>query len=146
MEHNNDQPYRLMQAFFQLHRQKINSGPVQGLNPGEMRVLRSIKRLDAGQGVMVSELSNLMKVSPSFITQMTNNLVKQDLADRSPDPADRRAVRLRVTDRGNELIAKTSREYMARFKGLAEHLGPEQSEELIRLLHQTYKYFDSMGG
>jgi DNA-binding MarR family transcriptional regulator len=144
MEQNNDMPYRLMQAFFQLHRQKMNSGPVQGIYPGEMRVLRSIKRLDAGQGVMVSELSGLLKVSSPFITQMTNNLVKQGLADRSPDPADRRAVRLRVTPRGNDVIAQASREFMARFEGLVQHLGPEQSGELLRLLHLVYQYFDSM--
>jgi DNA-binding MarR family transcriptional regulator len=144
MEQNNDMPYRLMQAFFQLHRQKMNFGPVQGIYPGEMRVLRSIKRLDAGQGVMVSELSGLLKVSSPFITQMTNNLVKQGLADRSPDPADRRAVRLRVTPRGNDVIAQASREFMARFEGLVQHLGPEQSGELLRLLHLVYQYFDSM--
>jgi DNA-binding MarR family transcriptional regulator len=144
MEPSNDMPYRLMQAFFQLHRQKMNSGPVQGLNPGEMRVLRSIKRLDAGQGVMVSELSGQLKVSSPFITQMTNSLVKQGLADRSPDPADRRAVRLRVTPRGNQLIAKASREFIAHFEGLVQHLGPEQSGELLRLLHQVYQYFESV--
>ena len=107
---------------------------------------RSIKRLDSGQGVMVSELGNLLKVSSPFITQMTNSLVKQGLVHRAIDPDDRRAVRLRVTAQGNEVILKTSREFMALFEGLVQHLGQEKSEELITLLDEVYKYFESVGG
>jgi DNA-binding MarR family transcriptional regulator len=146
MVNGNDTACKLMHGFFRLHRQKMNSGPVQGMNPGEMRVLRSIKRLDSGQGVMVSELGNLLKVSSPFITQMTNSLVKQGLVHRAIDPDDRRAVRLRVTAQGNEVILKTSREFMALFEGLVQHLGQEKSEELITLLDEVYKYFESVGG
>lgn len=144
MEDSNELAHRLMYSFFQLHRQKMNSGPVQGLNPGEMRVLRSVRRLDSGQGVMVSELGGLLKVSSPFITQITNGLVKQGLVERAADPEDRRVVRLRVTAPGEEVIVKASREYMALYAGLAEELGQDKSEELIRLLHQVYQYFDSV--
>lgn len=139
-----DIPFRLMQGLFQLCRHRMKSRPEHGLYPGEMRVLRSIKALDAGQGVMVSLLSTALKVSPSFITQMANGLVEAGLADRSPDPDDRRAVRLRVTPRGDEVLAKASREFIARFARLAEYLGPEQSEELCRLLGLANKFFDSL--
>lgn len=74
---------RLMQAFFQLHRQKLRSGQIQGLNPGEMRVLRSIKRLDQGEGVMVTQLVTLLGVTRPFITQTSTALVKRCLVSRN---------------------------------------------------------------
>ena len=75
---------------------------------------------------MVSLLSTALKVSPSFITQMANGLVEAGLADRSPDPDDRRAVRLRVTPRGDEVLAKASREFIARLRDWPNTWGPEQ--------------------
>jgi DNA-binding MarR family transcriptional regulator len=146
MMESKDIPFRLMQGFFQFCRHKFKFRPEQGLNPGEIRVLRNIAVLDTGQGVMVSLLSTKMKVSPSFITQMTNGLVDAGLADRSPDPDDRRAVRIRVTPRGDEVMAKASQEFIARFERLADYLGPEQSEELCRLMAMAYQYFDSSEG
>lgn len=141
-----DIPFRLMQGLFQLCRHRVKARPEHGLYPGEMRVLRSIKGLDAGQGVMVSQLSTQLKVSPSFITQMTNGLVEAGLAARSPDPDDRRAVRLRVTPRGDAVLDKAYQEFIARFERLANYLGPEQSEELCRLLALANQYFDSLEG
>lgn len=141
MEPNKDMPYRLLQAFLQLHRQKLYQGPVQGINPGDMRVLCSIQGMDAGTGVMVSQLSSRLKVSPPFITQVTNNLVKRGLVERSLDPSDRRAVRLQVTPQGSDVLKAVTQAYSARFEGLVRHLGPEQSGELLRLLEETYCYF-----
>jgi len=136
--------YKLMQAFSQLHRQKLSFRPVQGYNPGEIRVLRSIAKLDQGQGLMVSELGSVLKVSSPFITQRTNELVKQGLVVRATDPEDRRAVRLKITPRGEEVLAKAVQEYSAFFAGLAKYLGQEQTEDLVRLLHQVQQYFESV--
>jgi hypothetical protein len=61
MMESKDIPFRLMQGFFQFCRHKFKFRPEQGLNPGEIRVLRNIAVLDTGQGVMVSLLSTKMK-------------------------------------------------------------------------------------
>jgi len=143
MDMGNDIAYKLMHVFFQLHRQKMNSGPVEGMRHGEMRVLRSIFKLDTGQGVMVSELSNLWNVSAPSATQTVNGLVTQGLVERSVDPADRRAVRLRLTSKGEEVLHQVSQKFVASFSGLTQHLGLEQSESLLGLLEQVYQYFES---
>jgi len=138
----NDSVGRLMHVFFQLHRQRINSGPVLGMNPGDVRVLRTIMRRDSGQGVMVSELGSMLKVSSPFITQVTNGLVQKGWVDRSPDAVDRRVVRLRITPRGEEAVARVSKEFLAKYAGLTRSLGPEKTEELIRLLQEVHQYFE----
>lgn len=137
-----DSAYRVLLAFTQIHRLHMKTLPQRGLTPGEVRLLRNIMRMDSGQGVMVSELSGVLNVSPSFITQAANKLVKQGMVDRTADPKDRRAVRLRVTEAGKDLVQDIFNEILASYGGLVEHLGEEKCEELITLLNKVYEYFD----
>lgn len=136
-----DRAYKLIQAFMQLHRLRMNMAPaIGGIKPSEMRVLKSIQKLDEGQGVMVSELSSWMKVSAPSITQTVNGLVKQGYADRNVDPSDRRAVRLKVTAAGDKILLRMGQEFTKMYSGLVQHLGEESSDILIVLLQQVYEY------
>lgn len=137
---SNTIPYQLIQAFSFFHRQKFSIPPVKGINPGELRILRAIGKSMAVAGVMVSELSERLQVSPSFITQISNGLVKRGLVDRSQDPNDRRAVRLRLTAKGDEAVRDAASVISAHFQGLANALGPEQSKELLRLMNIVNDY------
>lgn len=137
-----DTAYRMLLVFTQIHRLHMRFLPERVLTPGEVRLLRNIMRMDSGQGVMVSELSGVLNVSPSFITQTVNKLVKQGMVNRSADPKDRRAVRLRVTEAGKDLVQDIFNEILASYGGLVEHLGQEKSDELITLLNNVYEYFD----
>ena len=145
MEEGNDTSYKLMQAFGQLKRQWSNAGPIAGLKHSEWGVLRGLSKLDDGQGVMVSELSAGMKVSAPSITQTVNGLVSRGLVSRQADPCDRRAVRLRVTESGEETLALALKEFKSRSHGLVEFLGEKKSADLMELLHQVHKYFETLG-
>jgi DNA-binding MarR family transcriptional regulator len=146
METGNETANKLMQAFIQLHRLKMNHGMVGGMKHSEARVLRSIHKMDSGQGVMVSELSGRLKVSAPSITQTVNSLVEQGLVNRMVDPSDRRAVRLRITPYGKEVLDRVYQEFMAIHSGLVEYLGEEQSAVLTDLLQKVYQYFEIAGG
>lgn len=141
-----DTAYRVLLAFTQIHRLHMKSLPQWGLTPGEVRLLRNIMQMDSGLGVMVSELSGVLNVSSSFITQTVNKLVKQGMVDRSADSKDRRIVRLRVTKAGKDLVQDIFNEILASYGGLVEHLGQDKSEELVVLLNKVYEYFDLVAG
>lgn len=137
---------QLTQAFAKFRSQKHKRLQVTGISPGEMRILHSIGRMQEGHGVMVSEISNRLNVSPSFITQITNSLVNRGLVNRTQDIADRRAVRLRVTGKGNEMIQEAARKFNASFAGLVQYLGYDQSIELLRLMNIVNDYFSQREG
>jgi len=142
----NEIAFELMHAFYQLHRQKMNSAPVQGMAPRELRILRSIQQLDSGPGITVSELSNLWKVSAASISQAVNGLEERGLVARTTDSVDRRVVRLCLTALGQKTIHQVNQEFTIIFSGLVNYLGSQKSEELVDLLHQVYQYFESLEG
>ncbi len=51
-------------------------------------------------GLLMSELSQRMMVSGGNITGITDNLERDELVERVPQPNDRRAKKVRLTDKG----------------------------------------------
>src|SRR5690349_3134100 len=114
----------LVEAFGRFRRLQWRESPIPGLTRGEMMILFSIMRAcgPEGPGLKVSELSNLLHVSAPTMTQQVNSLVASGFVDKSADPADRRAVRITLTEQGAAVVHKTFGGFFANFKGLVEHL------------------------
>ena len=55
------------------------------------------------EGLKMNELSRRMMVSGGNITGITDQLVKEGLVERVPQPSDRRAFRIRLTRTGDRL-------------------------------------------
>lgn len=52
------------------------------------------------------DLAELLEVEPITLSRMIDRLQEAQLVERRPDPADRRAWRLFLTSKGDELLAK----------------------------------------
>jgi MarR family transcriptional regulator, organic hydroperoxide resistance regulator len=77
-----------------------------GLVGIEYTVLISIRHLSAEEGdVSVNRVADHLHLSGAFVTTVTNKLLKRGLIHKTTDPADRRRVRLEVSDKGNALLA-----------------------------------------
>lgn len=105
-------------------------GQLVQVSPSEARTMK------------VSEISKLMHVTSPTVTQMLKGLEANGLVERHIDPTDRRAVRIALTERGEEIAQKAEKIFQASFQGLAEFLGEERSAQLIDLLGQAYRYFN----
>jgi DNA-binding MarR family transcriptional regulator len=77
-----------------------------GLGGVEYTVLISISHLAADGDVSVKDVAAHLHVSGAFVTTVTGKLVRKGLVDKQPDPADRRRVRLTVTEHGQRRLAK----------------------------------------
>lgn len=87
-------------------------------------------------------LAFFMKVSTPSITQLLNKLEKDRLIERRMDNRDRRVVLVKLTSQG-EVVAQEARNHFVQlFSDLTDHLGLEDSKELIRLLSNVYTFFD----
>ena len=81
-----------------------------------------------------SELIKVMDLDPSTVTKMLQRLEQVGHVRRSPDPDDRRAVRVEATEESCALHAAVKRAWTD-LEGLTlAGLDPDESEELIRLL------------
>jgi DNA-binding MarR family transcriptional regulator len=66
-------------------------------------------------------------VRPPSITRIVRNLEADGLVEREPDPADRRIVRVRATDRGRRILEEGRRR---RISDLAARLRTVDASEL----------------
>lgn len=76
-----------------------------GLNPHQVRALHVMMR-SSEEGARPSTIAERLHVMPRSATDVIDALVGKGLATRAPDPSDRRAVRIHLTDEGRRILAQ----------------------------------------
>lgn len=137
---------KLFEAFSRFRTLHRKQNPIGGLTPGEMMMLWCVHRSEPydAAGLKVSKISDLLNVASPTITQHINSLETQGFVERTTDKEDRRVVIVRLTDTGLAVVEKASDAFMARFGGLVDYLGEEQSNQLADLLSKAFTYFDEV--
>jgi DNA-binding MarR family transcriptional regulator len=75
-----------------------------GLNPGEFDVLTALRHTGPPYSLMPSQLSTALTVSRAGMTNRIDRLEAAGLVARALDIADRRSVRVALTDKGRAVI------------------------------------------
>lgn len=90
----------------------------------------------AEPGLKMSELSGALKVSNGNVTGIVDRLVNDGLIVRAPVPGDRRAMLVKLTERGREVFADMA----AAHEGwIDELLGGAGADDAARLAGQLYE-------
>lgn len=139
----------LLRAFFRLRNHKLTTKPPDGIRPGEMLLLAELAGQEReakvpGKGLTISELGTIFGTSPSSVTQHVNPLEKAGYLMRRPDDKDRRVVRVCLTEEGREKMRSTQKKMLEEAGRLAEFLGPEDTDHLIRILYRVKAYTDRL--
>ena len=101
------------------------------LSPHHARALRVV----AGrEGTRLSDLAEALHIAPRSATEVADALQARGLVERTPDPADRRAVVLRTTDEGRRVRAEVDAARAADSRDLLARLSPEDRASLARIL------------
>lgn len=137
---------RLVQAFVQFRRLHWQHRPVGGVTRSDALVLVFLHRAGTltGRGLKISEISAEMRVAAPTMTQQLQSLEKQGLIEKTTDPADRRAVRVRLTAQGEAMIYHLREGFVESLAGLSAYLGEADSLHLAQLLERVFTYFDSL--
>lgn len=80
------------------------------------------------------ELAEFLRLDPSQVVALVDELEKRQLVERRTDPADRRANVLVVTDAGRALFARARESAHAVELGLLAAVTPKDHERLAELL------------
>lgn len=97
---------------------------------------RILRRVEAG-GDRAARLAESLAVRKPTLTAVVDGLVQAGFLLRETDAADRRAVHLRLTDRGTTALRETERAYRDRVHGIAERLDdPDEFLTLVAGLRQ----------
>ncbi len=71
------------------------------ITPAQMRALRVLKRHGT---LRLSDLSDHLHIAARSTTEVVDALESRDLVERRPDPDDRRATLVEVTDHGTSIL------------------------------------------
>ena len=96
--------------------------------------VRAIRVLDAHGGVRSKELAEHLRIAPRSATEVVDALEGKGLVSRSPDPTDRRASLVALTDRGHELSAEVRRLRGVESEKLFRQLSDTDRADLARIL------------
>jgi DNA-binding MarR family transcriptional regulator len=103
------------------------------VTPGQARALGVLTR----HGLMrLSELSDHLRIAPRSTTEVVDALEAAGLVERRPDPHDRRATLVAVTDRGAQVATDI---HAARHAAAARYFGTLDAADraaLIRILRR----------
>ncbi len=102
------------------------------LSPPQVNILFTIARHE--DGMSVKDVAEHTGVTSGAITQFVDTLVQKGLVMREGDPADRRIVRLKVTQLAKDEFERFRREHLASFSRVFEILDDEEIEQLLALM------------
>lgn len=112
-----------------------------GITPGQGRALRTLAHVPGCEGpdraMRLSDLADRLHIAPRSATTVVDALEEAGLVERTPDPADRRAVRIVLTEAGRSAVERIGQ---VRHEVALEYFGPvspDEQEALLRALRSA---------
>ncbi|MGC5019232.1 MarR family winged helix-turn-helix transcriptional regulator [Micromonospora sp. DT47] len=112
------------------HQSRQTLGPWE-VNPGHARALGVLTRHGA---MRLSTLAEHLHIAPRSTTEVVDGLEERGLVARQPDPADRRATLVALTEEGTRVGAAIRAARDAEAERFFGHLGRDDREQLTRIL------------
>ncbi|MCX4510526.1 MULTISPECIES: MarR family winged helix-turn-helix transcriptional regulator [Streptomyces] len=123
---------QLLRLTRRLHRiQKRHLEPV-GITPAQSRLLRVVAHYDGAP--RMADLADRLEVVPRAITTLVDGLEASGRVRRVPDPANRRVVRIELTDDGRVTLRQLRSARRAAAEDILAPLTADQREVLGGLL------------
>jgi DNA-binding MarR family transcriptional regulator len=101
------------------------------ITPGQLRALRVLKR--HGQ-MRLSELSDHLHIAPRSTTEVVDALEARDVIRRRPDPTDRRATLVELTEHGASVLDAIRAARGSDAEQFFSRLSPADRAHLARIL------------
>lgn len=105
-----------------------------GLDFAALDVLLTLRRQGRGNALTPSALATEMMLSTSAMTNRIDRLEKRGLVRRESDPADRRSVRVQLTEDGFQLAEDMLPAHTARQQEMLRDLSEKERAQLRKLL------------
>lgn len=95
-------------------------------------------------GVTMSQIAKHFKVTPAAASQIITMYENKGWVERIRSKTDRRTVHVKVTEEIKEKLNQKNEEQREKFNAMMEYLGPEDSENLMRILGRVKEYLDNL--
>lgn len=123
--------YRMKRVYMQIQADMAETLAPFGLRTGTFSALAVVM---GSEGISQTQLSLLLDIKRSGVVALVDELEGAGLLQRAPVQTDRRAYALQVTAKGKRLWQRAEQAVQAHEAALFGGLGPEEQQELHRLL------------
>lgn len=113
------------------------------LTRGDFDVLATLRRSGTDRPLSPSALSATLMLTSGGMTQRIDRLERAGLVRRSPDPADRRALRVSLTERGAQVVDRAVEDGLAAEQRLLAGIPPERRREVDAMLRELLAAVDA---
>ncbi|MGI8781447.1 MAG: MarR family winged helix-turn-helix transcriptional regulator [Solirubrobacteraceae bacterium] len=105
-----------------------------GVSFGDFDVINTLRRRSDPSGTNPRDLARSSLITSGAMTARLDRLARRGLIERAPDPADGRAVLVRLTGRGEQLADRALHAVLAADEAFLAPLEPAQREAAASLL------------
>lgn len=116
------------------------------VSPWEYEVLATLRRSGPDYELAPRELGEALLVSGGALTNRLDHLELAGYLQRMPDPSDRRAIKIRLTDLGRETADKLVEVYFRREAELLDTLSARERRTLEGLLRKLLIALEPLAG
>jgi DNA-binding MarR family transcriptional regulator len=113
------------------------------LSFGDFDVINTLRRRGDEQGTKPTDLAASSLITTGAMTSRLNRLERAGLIGRTPDPADGRGVRVRLTTRGEQLAQQALQAVIAADKAFLQPLNQHQRDEVASALKRLLQPYDA---
>ncbi len=110
-----------------------------GLTPTQAFILWYLKR--NGQ-TKASDLAKVAGLSPGAVTQVCDELVREELVLRTRSSDDRRVVNIEIADGGMMLISKMQNERTKVMRMIMEELSPQEADVCLDVMERVVNFLE----
>jgi DNA-binding MarR family transcriptional regulator len=121
----------MMRASKRMRKATFHRLAPHGLTPSQGRALDMLS-WSGGRGIRLNQLAERLRIAPRSTTTVVDALEAAGLVTRSPDPDDRRATLLQLTEAGDAAVARIA---TVRREVAEEYFGPVSAADRVTLLH-----------
>jgi DNA-binding MarR family transcriptional regulator len=107
-----------------------------GLSIADFDVLNTLRRVGGQHGSKPTDLARSSLITTGAMTSRLDRLERSGLIRRTPDPADRRGLLIRLTPQGSKLAGQALGELIAANQVFLKPLSRQQQESLASALKQ----------
>lgn len=124
--------------------QALSNVGAADLSVKELHVLEAVSDLTAQSRNTMTAIADALTIRVSSLTAAVNTLVRKGYLERRGEPGDRRVIRIRLTEKGEQANQLHSRFHADMIAGVAQGLNEEELDVLVHSLKQLSRFFGSM--
>lgn len=145
-EYLNDFFVHIFNRILAWEEQALSNVGAADLSVKELHVLEAVSDLTARDRNTMTAIAGALSIRVSSLTAAVNTLVRKGYLERGGEPGDRRVIRVRLTEKGEQANRLHSQFHRDMIAGVGQRLTEEELDVLVGSLEQLSRFFQDTTG